>query len=110
MTTLTYYENAIIQWADARDITRFGTFDGQFRKLVEEVGELGAAYGKGDKDSLRDALGDVFVCLVMCSAMVDEPLVAAVGQAYEEIKDRKGRMTPQGVFVKDPVAPDPELF
>ena len=101
MTTLTALENAIIQWADAREITKHGTFDGQFRKLVEEVGEIGSAYGKDDQAALRDGIGDSFVCLVMICAVLDIPLIECVKQAYDEIKHRKGRMTEQGVFVKE---------
>lgn len=72
----------------------------QFLKVAEEVGELGGALARQDKDLIEDALGDVFVTLIGISMQTDIDFTGAVQTAYDEIKDRKGRLV-GGVFVKD---------
>ena len=51
-----------------------------------------------------DGIGDVLVTLIIVAELerlgVDECLAAA----YNEIKDRRGRLTAEGVFVKEEAA------
>ena len=48
-----------------------------------------------------DSVGDVMVCLINACALADIDLVQCMGRAYEEIKDRRGTLLPNGVFVKE---------
>jgi hypothetical protein len=48
-----------------------------------------------------DAIGDVLVTLIMCAATLHVNVTECLKLAYEEIKDRKGYLRPDGVFVKD---------
>lgn len=50
---------------------------------------------------MADAYGDILVTLVMGAACADLDLVTCFEGAYQEIKDRKGRLTPEGIFVKE---------
>lgn len=148
-------------WAEARGIYEHSTALAQALKAVSEVGELADAVIKGDREALKDAIGDVAVCLVNVARMTGVPAtvvdfdfegtpykgsngVAAliafqVGEiatdmafgamsassihsfdglehlaklngltfeeccaaAWNEIKDRKGRMVMGGAFVKE---------
>ena len=114
----------VIRWAEARQIVQNSNIQAQARKTLEEAGELLEAASalqvvqfleKWDVESpaigvqrdrankaYKDALGDVLVTLIVGAATADLDLVECLGKAYEEIKDRKGYLTPQGVFVKEP--------
>ena len=65
------------------------------------MGELADATIKGDRHGIRDGVGDVMVCLIIFCALQQIDLTACLAEAYNEIKDRKGTMLPNGVFVKD---------
>lgn len=173
----------IVQWAVDREIVKYSNPLAQAIKTAEEVMELDRAarvwgnemdsyfYGIGivnheaAKDGICDAIGDIYVTLVVghaCSQSCDDELSPSlygfvpdaednidvlprrlvrlagaaarhelapayyltsalyfittlealakqyettledcVEQAYEEIKDRKGRLLPNGIFVKD---------
>lgn len=173
----------IVQWAVDREIVKYSNPLAQAVKTAEEVMELDRAarvwgnemdsyfYGvedvdyEGAKDEICDAVGDIYVTLVVghaCSQSCDDELSpslygfvpdekdtidvlpmrlvrlagaaarhelapayyltaalhfittlevlarrydttleACVEQAYDEIKDRKGRLLPNGIFVKD---------
>jgi NTP pyrophosphatase (non-canonical NTP hydrolase) len=56
---------------------------------------------KNDKDGILDAVGDVMVCLVNYCALQDINLVSCMEVAYDQIKNRKGFLLPNGVFVKE---------
>jgi NTP pyrophosphatase (non-canonical NTP hydrolase) len=49
----------------------------------------------------KDAIGDVVVTLLMVCAILDINLTDCLKDAYEEIKDRKGYLTPEGTFIKE---------
>ena len=72
----------------------------QMLKLVEEVGELAQGLAKGNLDQVVDSIGDVYVVLKVLSMQLDLNLSDCVSEAYDEIKDRKGKMV-DGVFVKE---------
>lgn len=99
--TVDDYERAVIGWAVERGIMEHSTIQAQVLKAVSEMGELADATTKGQHDEFRDAVGDVLVCLINAAHMNGLTLTDCLGAAWEEIKDRKGRMIPGGVFVKD---------
>lgn len=74
--------------------------DKQMLKLMEEVGELSAALARSDEYEVVDAIGDIYVVLTILSMQVGYAIEGCVDGAYEEIKDRKGKMI-NGVFVKE---------
>lgn len=91
----------VIRWAEARQIIPNAKPYSQVLKAVSEMGELADAENKGDMDGIKDAVGDVVVCLINYCALRDIDLVECLKGAYNEIKDRKGTLMPNGVFVKE---------
>lgn len=91
----------IIRWAEARQIIPNAKPYSQVLKAVSEMGELADAENKGDMEGIKDAVGDVVVCLINYCALRDISLVECLKGAYNEIKDRKGKLMPNGVFVKE---------
>jgi NTP pyrophosphatase (non-canonical NTP hydrolase) len=94
-------EMKVIQWGEARRIVQNSTPRAQLKKTVEEMKELRDAIAKGDVDAMKDAYGDILVTLIMGCATADVDLVSCLELAYNEIKDRKGYLTPEGIFVKE---------
>jgi NTP pyrophosphatase (non-canonical NTP hydrolase) len=94
-------EMKIIRWAEARKIIPNSTPDTQLLKAMSELGELADATIKKDRAGIVDGVGDVMVCLVNYCALQDINLVTCIEKAYDEIKDRKGTLMPNGVFVKE---------
>jgi len=94
-------EIKIIQWAEARKIIPNSTPETQLLKAVSELGELADATIKKDKDGIVDGVGDVLVCMVNYCALQDINLVDCMEVAYDTIKNRKGTLLPNGVFVKE---------
>lgn len=77
----------------------------QWMRVTEEVGEIRDVLLKPTKfedpeQALKDALGDSLVTLIVLAAQLNLDLVECLEIAYEEIKDRKGRMV-NGTFVKE---------
>lgn len=94
-------ELKVIRWAEDRRIIPNATPTSQLLKAVSEMGELADAEGKRDLDAIKDAVGDVLVCLINYCALRDLDVVSCLTGAYEQIKDRKGTLMPDGTFVKD---------
>jgi len=94
-------EMKIIQWSEARRIIPNSTPETQLLKAMSELGELADATIKKDRDEVVDAVGDVMVCLVNYCALQDINLVDCMQVAYDTIKNRKGTLLPNGVFVKE---------
>jgi NTP pyrophosphatase (non-canonical NTP hydrolase) len=94
-------EMRIIQWAEARKIIPNSTPETQLLKAVSEMGELADATIKNDKEAVIDAVGDVMVCLVNYCVLQDINLVQCMKVAYDQIKNRRGTLLPNGVFQKD---------
>lgn len=94
-------EMKIVQWAEARRIVQHSNNLAQAVKTLEEVTELMDAIVKGDREAQKDAYGDILVTLIVGCATADLDLVDCLKGAYNEIKDRKGHLTAQGVFVKE---------
>jgi len=97
----TYLENEIIIWATQRKIIPNSNPQTQLLKAVSELGELADATIKKQPEKIADGVGDVMVCLIVYCALQDINLVDCMELAYEEIKNRKGTLLSNGVFVKD---------
>lgn len=94
-------EMKVVQWGEARGIVQNSTPYAQALKTKEELDELFEAISKGDRAAMVDAYGDILVTLVMGCACADLDLVTCFKDAYNEIKDRKGHLTKEGIFVKE---------
>lgn len=101
MTTYADIEMKILHWAENRKIVPNSTPATQLLKAVSEMGELADATIKNHEDDVIDAVGDVMVCLVVYCALRDINLVSCMEVAYDQIKNRKGILLPNGVFVKE---------
>ena len=94
-------EMKVIQWAEARKIIPNATPQSQLLKAFEEMGELAAADARNQLGKIEDSIGDVMVCLINYCALRDIDLVTCLSNAYDEIKDRRGTLMPNGIFVKE---------
>lgn len=94
-------EMKVIQWSEARKIIPNSTALAQSVKAVEEINELVDALINDNHKEAVDAVGDTVVCLINVCALMDVSLVDCLEAAYQEIKDRKGHMNAEGIFVKD---------
>lgn len=90
----------VVRWAAARNLIHGSDPKNQTIKLGEEFGELCAAIARGKIEDAVDAIGDMTVVLTILAAQLGTPIDACQDAAWEQIKDRKGRMV-NGVFVKE---------
>lgn len=90
----------VLEWARQRNIHKGSTSLAQYAKCVSEIGELGDAILKNNKDDVEDAIGDAIVVLINIAEICNTDLNTCLGRAYNSIKDRKGIMF-QGAFVKE---------
>lgn len=88
-------------WASERGIYDHSTSTAQLLKAISEVGELADAHAKNDMPEVKDAVGDILVCLVNYCKMEGLDLNECCSGAWNEIKDRKGKMIKGGVFIKE---------
>ena len=89
----------IREWACKRNLHN-GDPAMQVLKLGEEFGELCQGMAKDKPEQVVDSIGDMYVVLTILALQLDLAIEDCVHIAYEEIKDRKGRMV-DGVFVKE---------
>lgn len=89
--------NMVVEWADEKGILDSSYPLKQVGKMLEEVGELVAADSTEDE---VDAVGDILVVLIIYCKMRGLDPEACLAVAYDEIKDRKGKMV-NGIFVKE---------
>lgn len=94
-------QNRVLAWAGDRQIIPNSTALAQAIKTHEELGELLSALHRGDLAETIDAYGDVLVTLVIGAALARVDLTGCLAAAYEQIKDRKGHLREDGVFVKE---------
>jgi len=94
-------EMKVVQWGEARGIVQNSTPYAQALKTKEELDELFEAISKDDRAAMIDAYGDILVTLVMGCACADLDLVTCFKDAYNEIKDRKGHLSKEGLFIKE---------
>ena len=88
----------IIQWHHDRNLIKGSTDKDQLAKLVQEMGELSDSICK-EKD-VRDDIGDMIVVLLNIAERNNVTLEECLDQAWNDIKDRKGRMV-DGIFIKE---------
>ncbi|HRN97558.1 MAG TPA: MazG-like family protein [Candidatus Saccharibacteria bacterium] len=62
--TFEQFKTNVEAWQEERGIYAHSTPLAQALKAVSEVGELADSVIKGDRDALKDAIGDVMACLV----------------------------------------------
>lgn len=91
----------IVRWGEARGILKNSTAQAQFMKSVSEMGEVADAVLKNDMAGVKDGVGDVVVCHMMMCEILGIDYLECIAHAWNEIKDRKGHMNSNGVFVKD---------
>ena len=90
----------IRDWADERGLYENGDPKTQALKLVEEVGETCRAILKEDREEVIDGIGDCVVVLTNLAELVGVPIEICIEAAYDEIKNRTGKMV-NGTFKKD---------
>ena len=94
-------ESDIVRWATDRGIMDNSTAYAQYGKMEEEFFEVGEALENRDKDELRLEIGDLYVTAVMVANLYGLTMAECIDAAYEKIKDRKGYLTEEGIFVKE---------
>lgn len=67
MKSLTELQPLIVDWAKDKNIHLAECIPQQRLKLIEECGELSSAILKGNHSLQKDAIGDIFVVLIILS-------------------------------------------
>jgi NTP pyrophosphatase (non-canonical NTP hydrolase) len=112
-TNIGQIERLVIKWAQDRQIIKGPLGEAQSNskqqiiKLYEEMYELLRSVINGN-DPIDD-IGDCLVVLTIIANMHDLNLQRCFACAYNDIKNRKGRMI-NGVFVKEASPIDPETI
>lgn len=99
MNSLDNLKPLIEKWATDRNLHTADSSK-QALKLGEEYGELCEGLSKGKPELIKDALGDMFVVMVILAMQEGLDLTECVETAYNEIKDRKGKMI-DGIYIKE---------
>lgn len=94
-------QEKVLGWAFTRGIMQHSNPKAQLLKAVSELGELCDAEVKEQHGQIIDGIGDVIVCLIIYAEMNGVDLTICLNAAYNEIKDRKGKMVEGGAFVKE---------
>lgn len=100
-------QNLVVQWALARQIIPNSNAMAQLLKTMSELGELADATLKNDHCGVIDGIGDVLVTLILYTELYNAEanaqldLTYCLEEAYNTIKDRRGTLTPEGIFVKE---------
>lgn len=102
--TLTDLIAKINEWADERNLKQADPKI-QWMRVTEEVGEIRDVLLKPTKFTdpqmaLKDAIGDTLVTIIVLAHQLDLDVTECLNIAYEEIKNRKGKMI-NGTFVKE---------
>jgi len=98
MNYLEHLESNIVGWHQDRNLIDGSTDKDQYMKLIQEAGELSDHICKGQP--IADDIGDMIVVLINIAERNDLSLRECMEKAWEDIKDRKGRMV-DGIFVKE---------
>lgn len=94
-------EQKVLRWALIRGIIPNSTPMTQAVKTGEEFAELLKALNSGDLAEAKDAYGDIVVTLIIGAHLCGFSLEHCLEHAYNVIKDRKGTLSPEGLFVKE---------
>lgn len=94
----------INHWADERNLKQADPKI-QWMRVTEEVGEIRDVLLKPTKftepqAALKDAIGDTLVTIIVLAHQLDLDVTECLSIAYEEIKNRKGKMV-NGTFIKE---------
>lgn len=92
------YVARVVQWHHDRNLIDGSTDKDQVLKLMQELGELSDSVCKS-KD-IKDDIGDMLVVMLNITTRNNVNLEDCLARAWEDIKDRKGRMV-DGIFVKE---------
>ena len=87
-------------WAEDRGLYHKGDPKTQTLKLMEEAGEICRAVLKKDEEQIIDGIGDCVVVLTNLAHLAGTSIEKCIDAAYDEIKDRTGKMS-NGTFKKD---------
>jgi len=98
MNSLEQLEMRVVLWHRDRNLIAGSTDAAQHTKLVEEVKELETNILLSQP--VVDDIGDCLVVLINIAERNGLSLFDCLNHAYEDIKDRKGKMV-GGVFVKE---------
>lgn len=90
----------IEEWGETTGIRYQSTPRSQFEKTLEEVRELEMAIQENNLEEIKDAIGDIYVTLVMQSVKWGLTMEECVQSVYNIISKRTGKMV-NGQFVKD---------
>ncbi len=101
MSSYAELELKVLRWSEQRRIIPNSTAFAQSMKAVEEINELVDALRDDNKVDAIDAVGDTVVCLINVCALLDVNLTDCLEAAYLQIKDRRGYMNQEGLFVKE---------
>lgn len=93
--------NNVIKWADDKGLLTKDKSLAQMCKVMEEVGETASALVKNNQEALKDGIGDSFVTLIILAKQNGLEPSECLEAAWNEIKDRKGKVNENGAFVKD---------
>ena len=98
-------QKKVMEWADDRNIFENSDAIKQISKTQEELDETLDALKQlkqGEESILEvaDGIGDMIVTIILLAKMVGLDSVDCLADAYDEIKDRKGKMV-NGLFVKE---------
>ena len=98
-------QEKVIEWAKDRNILENSTAIKQIHKTREELYETLSALrdleqGRESILEVADGIGDMLVTIILLANIVGLDSVDCLADAYEEIKNRKGKMV-DGLFVKD---------
>lgn len=98
-------ETKVIEWAKDRNILENSNAIKQISKTQEELDETLDAlkrFKQGEESMLEvaDGIGDMLVTIILLAKIVGLNSVDCLADAYDEIKDRKGKMI-DGLFVKE---------
>jgi NTP pyrophosphatase (non-canonical NTP hydrolase) len=99
--TFSTLQERVVQWARERRIIPNSNPTAQLMKTMSELGELADATLKRDDTAIVDGVGDVLVTLILYCELHGITMDYCLAMAYEQIKDRKGTLTPEGIFVKE---------
>lgn len=86
-------------WAYNNGLLAVGNPDTQFKKIVEEVGELAAGMVRDNREDIADAIGDVIVTVLILSWQLNLDPERCLENVLDIIEKRTGRLH-NGAFIK----------
>lgn len=93
----------VIEWGDPKGLTEYKPMLKswpQYEKVREEIDEIATAIAHGDREGVKDGIGDSVTALILFATQNGWTIEECLEHAYNEIKDRTGK-TVNGKFVKD---------